>query len=173
LYEPHDHKTKWRGHQKLVPLGPKAQRILRRFLDRDPQTYLFSPQESEEWRRANRAKRCKAERKTPVYPSELRSREKAKAARENRKPKRIKHERYDTASYRRAITYGVERANKAGAVIGHWHPNQLRHSRGTEVRKKYGIEAAQVVLGHARADVTQVYAEKNLDLAKAIAKEAG
>jgi len=49
----------------------------------------------------------------------------------------------------------------------------LRHSRGTEVRKIYGIEAAQVVLGHARADVTEVYAEKNLELAMQIAKETG
>lgn len=57
--------------------------------------------------------------------------------------------------------------------IDHWHPHQLRHTLGTEIRRKYGIEAAQVLLGHARADVTQVYAQKNLDLAIRIARECG
>ena len=29
-----------------------------------------------------------------------------------------------------------------------WFPNQIRHTVGTEVRAKYGLEAAQVLLGH-------------------------
>ena len=58
-------------------------------------------------------------------------------------------------------------------MIPHWHPHQLRHNRGTEIRKKYGIEAAQVALGHARADVTEVYAEKNLEQARQIAQGDG
>jgi hypothetical protein len=35
------------------------------------------------------------------------------------------------------------------------------------------LEATQVVLGHARADVTQVYAERDPSLATRIAAEAG
>ena len=54
-----------------------------------------------------------------------------------------------------------------------WHPNQLRHTFATRVRKQHGLEAAQVLLGHARADVTQVYAEKNLELASAVAAQVG
>lgn len=46
-----------------------------------------------------------------------------------------------------------------------WSPNQLRHNAATYLRKQFGIEAARVVLGHASADVTEIYAE--LDLAKA------
>ncbi len=38
-----------------------------------------------------------------------------------------------------------------------WMPLQLRHTAATVVRSRFGLEAAQVVLGHARADVTQVY----------------
>ena len=41
------------------------------------------------------------------------------------------------------------------------------------IREQRGVEAAQVILGHARADVTQVYAEKNQELAMRIAKETG
>jgi integrase len=49
----------------------------------------------------------------------------------------------------------------------------LRHSAATEIRKRYGLEAAAVVLGHARADVTQIYAERDQDLAKRIIAEVG
>jgi integrase len=54
-----------------------------------------------------------------------------------------------------------------------WNPNQLRHTLATEVRKRFGVEAAQVLLGHSRADVTQVYAERDLGLAERIALEIG
>lgn len=173
IYAPSDHKNNWRGHSKEVPLGPRVQALLSPFLDRDPGAYCFSPQEAMAWRRENRPVHSKPERKTPVYPSELKAREKAKLARRKRKPKRVKRDRYDTDSYRRAINYGQRKARKAGVELPHWHPNQIRQTRGTEIRKKYGIEAAQVSLGHARADVTQVYAERNFELARRIALELG
>ena len=43
----------------------------------------------------------------------------------------------------------------------------------TEVRKAHGLEAAQVLLGHARADVTQIYSERNLALALKVAAAMG
>jgi integrase len=172
IYEASDHKNRWRGHRKLVPLGPKAQAILKPFLNRDKEAYLFSPREAGEWRLKSRPILFKADRKTPVYPSELKAREKAKHARRRRTSKRLR-DHYDTDSYRRAIMYGLKKARKAGVEIPHWHPHQLRHSLATEIRKIYGIEAAQVALGHARADVTEVYAEKNMEIAKRIAREMG
>lgn len=54
-----------------------------------------------------------------------------------------------------------------------WSPSQLRHSVATSVRKQFGLEAAQVMLGHSRADVTQVYAERNLALAADVARKIG
>jgi len=54
-----------------------------------------------------------------------------------------------------------------------WNPNQLRHSAGTEIRRRYGLEAAQNVLGHASADVTQVYAERDLKRAEQVMREVG
>jgi len=50
VFEPYEHKNRWRGHRRLIPIGPKAQAILRPFLDRDPEAFLFSPKESEAWR---------------------------------------------------------------------------------------------------------------------------
>ncbi len=52
-------------------------------------------------------------------------------------------------------------------------PNQLRHTRGTELRQAYGIEAAQVSLGHTHANITEIYAERNFKQAIEIAKRLG
>jgi integrase len=174
IYEPSDHKGRWRGHDKLIPLGPEAQRILQPYMDRDGDAFLFSPHEAETWRLEHRPPYYGRQRKTKVYPCELKRRQKLKDTRRmNRKPKRPKRDRYDTNSYRRAIEYGLVKAKKAGFTIPHWHPHQLRHNRATEVRRQYGVEAAQVALGHSKADVTQIYAERNLEQARQIAKAIG
>jgi integrase len=165
IYQPYEHKNEWRGHKRRIPLGPRVQAILRPFLQRGATEYVFSPREAEAWRHAQRRKR----RKTPMTPSQSKRRPK-------RKSKRPRGDRYRPTSYRQAIMYGIAKANKSRngeSQIGHWFPLQLRHSRGTEVRRKYGLDAAQVSLGHARADVTEVYAEKNLALAIQIARETG
>ncbi|HEY2159266.1 MAG TPA: hypothetical protein VGH33_26810 [Isosphaeraceae bacterium] len=31
-YRPHEHKNQWRGHERVIPLGPKAQEVVRAFL---------------------------------------------------------------------------------------------------------------------------------------------
>jgi integrase len=54
-----------------------------------------------------------------------------------------------------------------------WHPNQIRHSYGTRARAAMGLEAAQLALGHTRADVTQVYAERDAGLAAKVAAKLG
>jgi site-specific recombinase XerC len=54
-----------------------------------------------------------------------------------------------------------------------WAPNQLRHTAATELRSRFGLEATQVVLGHAKADITQVYAERDLAKAAAVMREVG
>lgn len=51
----------------------------------------------------------------------------------------------------------------------HWHPPRLRHNYATRVRREFGLEAAQVLLGHTKADVTQVYAERDMSRAATVA----
>ena len=173
IYRPARHKTSHLGVRKEVPLGPQSQELLRPFLDHAPDAYLFSPREAHEWRVQQRATHRDPNRKTKVYPSELRARERRREASKNRAPKRPKGDRYNTDSYRRAIDYAIAKAKRAGVTIVHWHPHQLRHARATEVRRRYGVEAAQVSLCHSRADVTEIYAERNFGLAAKIAKEMG
>ena len=92
---------------------------------------------------------------------------------------------YTKDSYRRAIKRGIGKANstilakakkekiKNPSLVPTWHPNQLRHTCGTQVRQQFGLEASQVVLGHSKADVTQVYAERDQALAAEVMKKIG
>ncbi len=162
IYEPFEHKNRWRGTTRTVPIGPRAQEVLKPFLHRGTEDFLFQPIEAERWR--NQARRHA--RRTPMTPSQAQRMP-------TRKPRRPKRAFYDVDSYRRAITYAILKARKSGIEVLHWHPLQLRHSCATEIRKRFGIEAAQVSLGHARADVTQIYAERNLQLAAEVARRIG
>ncbi len=54
-----------------------------------------------------------------------------------------------------------------------WSPNQLRHTAATAIHKNFGLETAQVILGHSAADVTQIYAERDANKAREIAREIG
>ncbi len=166
LYRPHQHKNSWRGQERVVALGPQAQAIIKQFLTTSTTAYLFSPVAAEAWR----SQQKRQQRKTPLTPSQAKRKPKAK-------PKRPKRDRYDTGSYRRAISYAVRAAKRKRAdeepEIPDWCPLQLRHSRATEIRRQFGLEAAQVILGHSRADVTQVYAERDLTTALRVARETG
>jgi len=54
-----------------------------------------------------------------------------------------------------------------------WHPHQLRHAAGSRLRKEFGVEAAQVILGHKTLSVTELYAEKNVEAARRIMAQVG
>lgn len=173
LYQPSTHKTAYRGTEKQVPLGPLAQAVIQPFLDRAPDAFLFSPIEKKAWRNERRAVHHNRNRKTKIYPCELKPRVRLKQARKSNVSKRPKRERHDLDSYRRTVTDGIQKAGKAGIKIPSWHPHRLRHSCGTEIRKRYGIEAAQVMLGHTTANVTEIFAERKLKLAVNVALEMG
>lgn len=155
-YRPARHKTAYRGKDRVVALGPKAQAVVRPFLTLRLDDYLFSPA------RALAEKRCamRSARKSRVQPSQCTRRKTA--------PKKSPGSRYTTQSYGKAIATACARGN-----VAPWHPNQLRHSYATDVRRQFGLEGAQVVLGHSKADVTQVYAERDLGLAERIAATVG
>lgn len=158
LYRVDGHKTEHRGRGRVVPLGPKSQAILRPFLVRAAESPCFSPAESMLAMREARS----AARKTPLSCGNR------PGSNVQAKPERAPRDEYDADSYRRAIA----RACKAAGVEA-WAPNRLRHSAATEIRARFGLEAAQVILGHSRADVTQVYAERDLQKAVEVAAAIG
>jgi len=174
LFRPVQYKTRHRNKPRVVAIGPRAQAVLAAFTPADPSDFYFSPRRVVEQLHAERT----AKRKTPRYESHMmRNRTKRVAT-----PAKRPAARYTVTSYGRAVGRAVVKENvRRSRLTGegnfdplpHWHPNQLRHAHGTTVRHRYGLEAAQVALGHERADVTQVYAEKNLVLAVKVAAEIG
>lgn len=82
--------------------------------------------------------------------------------------KRAKRDFFDVASNRRAITYGCKRAN-----VLKWHPHQLRHNAATTLRKEFGLDVAEVILGHRQLAVTQIYAERDEARAEEVVRRIG
>jgi integrase len=194
MYEPATHKTAWRGKSRTIAIGPMAQALLKTYFTSSITDYLFSPARAVEELHAERS----AKRKTPRYPSHMAR----NAAKRKTNPKRVPAERYNRVSYGVAVARACDRAFpppaplaqregetapkwqarltpaqqaelKAWRRANRWHPNQLRHSFATRVRKQHGLEAAQVLLGHSRADVTQIYAERDEALAATVAARIG
>ncbi len=156
LYQPNQHKTEHHEKHRIITIGPQAQEVLRPYLLRPADNYCFSPAESE----IKRHQRRSEERTTPVR--------KRDAGRIRGIGKRKIANCYSADTYRHAVQRVCKRLK-----IEKWSPNQLRHTAATEIRKQFGLEAAQVVCGHQTADVTQVYAERDLKLAIEVAKAVG
>jgi integrase len=144
VYRPAKHKTENRGHDRLVYIGPKAQAVLRLFLEAAAEEYVFSPRRCLTERHAAQ----RAARKTPAPPSQ-RDRRKAR-------PQKRAGVRYTPNAYGHAVKAACK---KAGTP--HWHPHQLRHTAATQLRKEFGVEVARVALGHRHLSATEIYAEPN------------
>lgn len=142
LFKPTSHKTAYRNKERVIAIGPRAQTVLKEFFTPAIDDYLFSPRRAQEERYAD----IRAKRKTKVQPTQK--------SRRKKHPKKKPRERYASHIYAAIVRRGCAKAG-----IASWHPNQLRHSHGTEVRKRYRLEAAQVALGHSSANVTQIYTE--------------
>lgn len=120
-----EHKSAYKGKERLIAFGPQAQDILREMMKGLPRNrYIFSikggraPLSLDTWR---------------------------------------------VAIHRACAEAGVPR----------WCPNQLRHRAATELRKEFGLEGAQVALGHSDIGTTQIYAEVDHSLAIKIARKRG
>jgi integrase len=183
-FRPASHKTDHHGKERVIHVGPQAQAILLRYLVRDAADYCFRPCDSVAKQLAARH----AARKTPLCCGNK------PGSNRIAKPKRTAGDAYCVNAYRRAIyrasdaafphpelsaVKGTELTQKQRVELRNWQaehrwaPNQLRHSAATEVRRKFGLEAAQVTLGHSKADVTQVYAERDYALAANVARQIG
>ncbi len=157
-YRPESHKTEHHGHSRVIAIGPRGQDILRPYLLRASTDYCFSPVDSEKKRRQQQTEN----RKTPSHHGNR------VGTNRKRKPEVTAGPAYTTDSYRRAIKRGCDKAK-----IPAWAPNQLRHSAATRIRAQFGLEAAQVTLGHSNANITQVYAERDLSKAIEVARQVG
>jgi integrase len=156
VYRPYKHKNRVRGQSREIYLGPAAQEVLKPFLTTDPLAYLFSPRLAREERYAA----LRQKRRSKIQPSQV--------SRKKKKPKVQPSVRYTSRSYRHAI---VVACRKLGLEA--WHPHQLRHTAATVIRQKYGLELARIILGHATAFTTEIYAEVDQQRAMEVMAQLG
>lgn len=173
-YKPERHKTAHHGRGRIIHIGPKAQAMLSSYLLRDADAYCFAPSESDARRRAA----LHDARKTPLSCGNR------PGTNRRRKPEHKPGEKYCPTALNRAVRRACDKADAAAHVanpeadgktrlIPRWFVYQLRHTVGTELRKEYGLEAAQLILGHAKADVTQIYAERDAKKAMEVVRKVG
>ncbi|MEX1230831.1 MAG: site-specific integrase [Planctomycetaceae bacterium] len=193
-YRPAHHKTEHHGKERRIFIGPTGQEILQKYLDRDPEAHCFSPIESEAERKTTRRQR----RRSPMTPSQESRKPKGRKVKDhytkdsyNRAVQRACESAFEMPSdlrnpaaavFRRKELSNTEREKlklRLSAEASEWRrkycwsPNQLRHSRATAIRERYGIEAAQTVLGHSDPRVTEIYAERDFAMAAKVMLEIG
>lgn len=178
VYQPSSHKTSHRGKRRVLHLGPEAQEILIPFLLRDKDAFCFSPAEALQESIEKRSRRTSKGGKPSVRKDISASYNKDTY---NRAISRACELAFDMPKELRRISPRLPAEEKArlralakGWRTEHcWSAGQLRHTRATDIREKYGIEAAQLVLGHADLKITEVYAERNDKRVAEIMKEVG
>ncbi|WP_246112970.1 tyrosine-type recombinase/integrase [Allorhodopirellula solitaria] len=144
IYRPDSHKTAHHGVTKAVPIVGDARLVVARFLDRPSDQYLFSPIESAAWHREQRSLARKTHKSCGNrVGSNLK-----------KDPKRKPGEMFTKDSYRRAVVNAAKKAE-----VEHWTPYQLRYTAAAAIREALGIEAAQAILGHTKAAMTEHYAK--------------
>lgn len=156
VYRPHWYKTEHHDRPRVIPMGPRAQDVLRPFLKADPIAYLFRPDEAETERKVA----MRATRKSPVPPSQ---RDRSRPG-----PRRRPGDRYGTPAYTRAISRGCLKAG-----VPPWTPNRIRHTAATRLRKDFGLDVARAILGHSSPVMTEVYAELDREKAFEIMAKIG
>lgn len=162
-YRPAQHKTEHHGHERLIHLGPLAQKLIAPFIEREEHKRLFTPEESEFWHRHRRTLRRKTDRRWGNRVGTNRVRQ----------PKRRPGHEFTPSAYRQTIGRGCDMAFKPPPELEgtererwvkdhRWTPHQLRHAAATRIRKQYGLEVAALLCGHSSAKVTEaVYAERD------------
>jgi integrase len=196
LVSPEADKCRAHGRPRIVPLGPRARALLEPLLlvrQARPDEYLFQPA-------ASVALNIAARRREPRWPSHAPAVRAARRRRRGVKPLAVS-DRYDVASYRRAIRRACEEVwplpadleRLAGETAAAWqarlgarwpevaawrrahllHPHQLRHSYLTRVGNRYSEEEAQVLGGHARLSTTQIYVQRDLRRVRPIVEALG
>ena len=139
LYHPERHKTEHHDLTRVVVIGPRAQKLLAKYLLKSDDEHCFLTERGKPYNRSNYRDRIRhACKKAFPAPEALSEVEKKAWEKEHR-----------------------------------WRPNQLRHTLGTEVRKKHGLEAVQATLGHADMKTSEIYAERMMDLAVTAIKGIG
>ena len=173
-YRPESHKTEHHGHERIIYIGPQAQAVLLPLLaPRRPGPLFPAGRERTKTPRGNAGPPANARTAEPVEPEEGQA---GAVAQKHLRPQQLRPggQAGRRKGQRRAAETNPSGRRRRSRVVAALAPQPApSHAR----RRKYvagsASTAAQVIMGHAKADVTQVYAEKNSALAVEIAKKIG
>ena len=152
-----DHKTAHHQRVRAIPLTPQSQEVLKQRIESfDSDEHIFQPAIAV---RAMYEERF-AGRKTPLGQGN-RAGTNCKAH-----PMITPGKKYNTCSFRNAITRGCKRAG-----VDRFTPYDLRRSAATRIRSKLGKEAAKLILGHVSTDTTDIYLLDEVKESMKVAKQ--
>lgn len=163
-YVPRAHKTESKGLERRIFLGPRAQAVLLPWLRLDRQAFCFRPADAVE----DLSRTRREGRQTKLWPSHVEAKQLEAAVRKGQGRTLKLAPRYDQNSLRQAVARAC-----TAAGVPKWTPYQLRHAAATRIQRELGIELARVILGHTSANMTDVYVEKDFELARDGAERIG
>lgn len=202
-YKPKFHKTEHHGHSRAITIGPKARVIVEGFLRANPAEYLFSPKDAdaEHRQKAHEARKTplccgnvpgsnKLRRKRRRSPGDRftvnsyrrcieRACDQAFPLPDALKRIRVKGNKGEESQrWEKLPEWKARLGDKWADVVKwreahRWHPHQLRHTAGTKLRREFGLDVAQAILGHRTVSATQVYCEINSAKAAEIMSQVG
>ena len=159
LYRPTQHKGRWRGRERVIPLSEAAQAILAPRLQLNPDRAVFSPRDT--LREISNRKR--AARITPLTPSQ-RARDAARAA----KAPPV-GEFYGSNELSKAVRRACQTAE-----VEPWTPYDLRRAAAVRLFEAGDAEGARALLGHTALAMSRHYAQKaEQQLAEGAARRLG
>lgn len=171
-----DHLEGPAGDEKIYPIGPQAQQVLRPHLKPHLAAPVFQPALGSGRRQSNYGhtyttgslrqaihRACDAAWPPPA------TLQRARVPATGRKKTRLE----SMADWEARL--GPEKWAEllAWQKAHRWNPNQLRHAKATALRKRYGLEGARLALGHQHIATSEIYADRDLQEAIRIAREAG
>jgi integrase len=180
LWRPARHKTEHHGRGRIIPIGPHGQGLLQPHLLRlafKPDEFVFTTATGKPYTKDGYVRSIRRACEAAFHlPKGLRDRALSQAA------KRLKTgslavlagELTPEQLQAQAEQLQLQRQQATRWRDEHvWHPNQIRHTYATAARKVSDLEHVRTVLGHARSSTTEIYAERDLEKARAIARLIG
>lgn len=156
------HKTAHHGKERVILFGPQAQLVLKPWLRLgDAAKPIFSPR---------RADKRSAKRKGVKAPGRSYDRCGPGHAMRRACARAFPH---PTLSGKRDLTEAQRDELKRWDKAHRWSLAQLRHAKATTLRERFGLDVAQVVLGHAKPTMTAHYSSTAIAHAVDAMREAG
>ncbi|MEM7576062.1 MAG: site-specific integrase [Planctomycetota bacterium] len=139
VYSPTHHKMIHKGKPRHIRLSPRAQNILRPWMDRAAEANCFSAAESAAWHRQRRTLRRKTDRRHGNRAG----------VGLKKNPRHAPRLFFDWASYAASVRAACDKAG-----VTRWSPNHLRHTFASSFEAAAGLKLTSEQLGHSETRTT-------------------